>query len=228
MTDLKNKVAIVTGSARGIGESIALRYAAKGANVVVNYSRDKESADETVREIAALGVRVIGVRANVANLGEIEAMFQEAMATFGKLDIVVANAGIEAIDLPIVDVTEEVYDRLYGVNVKGAFFTMQQAAKTVADTAGSSTSARQPPIFHCLESGFTEAVRPGRGNCRVQRADQSALTGPAGRSQSRHRRCDLHGIHHGGSAAARPPGRGERGRTRRQPHYRLAVTGILS
>lgn len=71
MTDLKNKVAIVTGSARGIGKSIALRYAAKGANVVVNYSRDKESADETVREIAALGVRVIGVRANVANLGEI-------------------------------------------------------------------------------------------------------------------------------------------------------------
>jgi 3-oxoacyl-[acyl-carrier protein] reductase len=85
MTDLKNKVALVTGSARGIGKSIALRYAAKGANIVVNYSRDKESADETVREIAALGVRVIGVRANVANLGEIEAMFQEAMATFGKM-----------------------------------------------------------------------------------------------------------------------------------------------
>jgi 3-oxoacyl-[acyl-carrier protein] reductase len=76
-----------------------------------------------------LGVRVIGVRANVANLGEIEAMFQESMATFGKLDIVVANAGIEAIDLPVVDVTEEVYDRLYGVHVKGAFFTMQQAAR---------------------------------------------------------------------------------------------------
>ncbi len=102
MADLKNKVALVTGSARGIGKSIALRYAAKGANVVVNYSRDKESADETVREIAALGVRVIGVRANVANLREIEAMFQEAMATFGKLDIVVANAGIEAIDLPVM------------------------------------------------------------------------------------------------------------------------------
>jgi 3-oxoacyl-[acyl-carrier protein] reductase len=138
MTDLKNKVALVTGSARGIGTSIALRYAAKGANVVVNYSRDKESADETVREIAALGVRVIGVRANVANLGEIEAICQEAMATFGELDIVVANAGIEAIDLPVVDVTEEVYDRLYGVNVKGAFFTMQQAAKTVADNRRSS------------------------------------------------------------------------------------------
>jgi 3-oxoacyl-[acyl-carrier protein] reductase len=76
---------------------------------------------------------------------KLEAMFQEAMATFGKLDIVVANAGIEAIDLPVVDVTEEAYDRLYGVNVKGAFFTMQQAAKTVADNGriiyiGSTTA----------------------------------------------------------------------------------------
>jgi 3-oxoacyl-[acyl-carrier protein] reductase len=148
MTDLKNKVALVTGSARGIGTSIALRYAAKGANVVVNYSRDKESADEMVREIAALGVRVIGVRANVANLGEIEASFQEALATFGKLDIVAANAGIEAIDLPVVDVAEEVYDRLYGLNLRGAFFTMQQAAKTVADNGGiiyiGSTTADLP------------------------------------------------------------------------------------
>jgi 3-oxoacyl-[acyl-carrier protein] reductase len=133
MTDLKNKVALITGSARGIGKSIALRFASKGAHIVINYSRDKESADETVREIAALGVRVIGVRANVADVGEIEAMFQEALATFGKIDIVVANAGIETIDLPVVDVTEELYDRLYGINVKGAFFTMQQAAKTVAD-----------------------------------------------------------------------------------------------
>lgn len=133
MTDLKNKAAIITGSARGIGKSIALRFASKGANIVVNYSRDKESADETVREIIALGVRAISVRADVADVGEIEAMFQEALVTFGKIDIVVANAGIETIDLPVVDVTEELFDRLYSINVKGAFFTMQQAAKTVAD-----------------------------------------------------------------------------------------------
>jgi 3-oxoacyl-[acyl-carrier protein] reductase len=133
MTNLTNKVALITGSARGIGRSIALRYASKGANIVVNYSKDKESAEETIREITALGVRAIGVRANVADVGEIEAMFQEALTTFGKIDIVVANAGIENIDLPVVDVTEELYDRLYSINVKGAFFTMQQAAKTIAD-----------------------------------------------------------------------------------------------
>jgi NAD(P)-dependent dehydrogenase (short-subunit alcohol dehydrogenase family) len=68
MTDLKNKIALITGSVRGIGKSIALRYASKGADIVVNYSRDKENADETVREIEALGVRAIGVQANVADV----------------------------------------------------------------------------------------------------------------------------------------------------------------
>jgi 3-oxoacyl-[acyl-carrier protein] reductase len=128
MTDLKNKIALITGSARGIGRSIALRYASKGANIVVNYSRDKENGDSTVREIEALGVRALGVQANVADVGELESMFQNALTTFGKIDTVVANAGIETIDLPVVDVTEEQYDRLYSINVKGAFFTMQQAA----------------------------------------------------------------------------------------------------
>jgi 3-oxoacyl-[acyl-carrier protein] reductase len=132
MTDLRDEVALITGSARGIGKSIALRYASKGAHIVLNYSRDKESADETAREVAALGAKVVCVRANVADVGEIESMFRNALTTFGKIDIVMANAGIEAIDRPIVDVTEELYDRLYGINVKGAFFTMQQAAKSVA------------------------------------------------------------------------------------------------
>jgi len=72
-------------------------------------------------------------------------MFKQAIATFGRIDIVVVNAGIEAIDLPIVDVTEELYDRLYSINVKGAFFTMQQAAKSVANNGriiyvGSTTA----------------------------------------------------------------------------------------
>jgi 3-oxoacyl-[acyl-carrier protein] reductase len=125
MIDLKNKVALITGSARGIGKSIALRYASKGADIVVNYSRDKENGDSTIREIEALGVRALGVQANVADVGELKSMFQKALATFGKIDIVVANAGIETIDLPVVDVTEELYDRLYSINVKGAFFRGQ-------------------------------------------------------------------------------------------------------
>ena len=134
MTNLKNKVALITGSARGIGKRIALRYASKGADIVVNYSRDKESGEATVREIEALGVRVLGVQANVADVGQLEGMFKQAVAAFGKIDIVVANAGVEVINQPVVEVTEEAYDRLYNINVKGAFFTMQQAAKTVSNS----------------------------------------------------------------------------------------------
>ena len=133
MTNLKNKVALITGSARGIGKCIALRYAARGADIVVNYSKDKESADSTVRQIEALGAKAIAVKANVARVGELEGMFQAGRAAFGKIDIVVANAGVETIDLPVVDVTEAQFDRLYDTNVKGAFFTMQQAARQVAD-----------------------------------------------------------------------------------------------
>ncbi|HEX4420056.1 MAG TPA: SDR family oxidoreductase [Kofleriaceae bacterium] len=145
MTNLKNKVALITGSARGIGKSIALRYASKGADIVVNYSTDKQSGDATVRDIKALGVKALGIQANVADVGQLTSMFETAITTFGKIDIVVANAGMEAIDLPVVDVTEELYDRLYSINVKGAFFTMQQAAKTVVNNGriiyvGSTTA----------------------------------------------------------------------------------------
>ena len=148
MTDLKNKVALVTGSARGIGKTIALRLASRGADIVVNYSRDKANGDATIREIEALGVKALGIQANVAEVSEVKGMFQQALTTFGKIDIVVVNAGIETIDLPLADVTEEVYDRLYCINVKGAFFTMQQAAKTVSDHGRiiyiGSTSADLP------------------------------------------------------------------------------------
>jgi len=148
MTDLKGKVALITGSARGIGKSIALRYASKGADIVVNYSRDKESGASTVREIEALGVRAFGHQANVADVGQLERMFEATISAFGKIDIVVANAGVETIDLPVTDVTEELYDRLYSVNVKGAFFTMQQAAKCVTNNGRiiyvGSTTANLP------------------------------------------------------------------------------------
>jgi 3-oxoacyl-[acyl-carrier protein] reductase len=96
-------------------------------------------------------------------MGELEAMFQTALATFGKIDIVVANAGVETIDLPFVDVTEELYDRFFSVNIKGAFFTMQQAAKTVADNGriiyvGSTTTDLPLPGI-----ALTEAARLRRG-----------------------------------------------------------------
>jgi len=131
ITDLTGKVAVVTGSSRGIGRAIAIRLGARGAQVVVNYAHGAQGAAETVAAIIAAGSDAVAVRADVSDPGQIEALFDAARSRFGGVDIVVANAGIDETGGPIVDVTEGDYDRMFGVNAKGAFFTLQHAARTV-------------------------------------------------------------------------------------------------
>lgn len=95
MTNLTNKVALITGAAKGIGKAIAERYAALGAAIVVNYAHDKVAADETVAQLEKLGTRALAVQADVAKPDELGHLFQTALATFGKIDTVVVNAGLE-------------------------------------------------------------------------------------------------------------------------------------
>jgi 3-oxoacyl-[acyl-carrier protein] reductase len=133
MNTLKGKVALITGSARGLGKAIAERYAALGADIVLNYSRDKVAAEETASNIGAMGVKVIAIQGDVSKPAEIEKLFHEALAAFGKIDIVVANAGIELVETPVTDFTEEQFDRVFAINTKGSYFTLQQAAKHVSD-----------------------------------------------------------------------------------------------
>jgi 3-oxoacyl-[acyl-carrier protein] reductase len=150
MNSLKNKVALITGSARGLGKAIAERFAALGADIVVNYSKDKASAEEVISNIGAMGVKVIAIQADVSKVADLERLFAEAKKAFGKIDIVVANAGIEMVEVPVVDFTEEQFDRLFSINTKGTYFTMQQAAKNVENNgriiyiASSTTSFPVP------------------------------------------------------------------------------------
>jgi 3-oxoacyl-[acyl-carrier protein] reductase len=150
MTSLNNKTAIVTGSARGIGRAIAERYAALGANVVVNYSTGEAQARETVAAIEQAGGTVLAVQANVARVADVGRLFASALDRFGSLAIVVANAGVELIAQPLLDVSEADFDRLYSINAKGAFLTLQRAARHVADNGriiyiGSSSTAFPQP-----------------------------------------------------------------------------------
>ncbi|MFZ4122454.1 MAG: SDR family oxidoreductase [Caulobacterales bacterium] len=150
MTSLANKVALITGAGRGIGKAIAERYGRLGADIVVNYASDDKSASETVEAIRAMGARAIAVRADVSRPDSLEGLFQAALHEFNQLDIVVANAGIELINQAIADFTEEEFDRLFAVNTKGAFFTLQKAAKYVVDNGriiyiGSSTTSYPLP-----------------------------------------------------------------------------------
>ncbi|QWF82159.1 SDR family oxidoreductase [Amycolatopsis sp. CA-230715] len=129
---LKGKHALVTGASRGIGRAIAIGLAAQGAAVTVGYVANEERAAETVDAIVGAGGQATAVRADLSVLPEITRLFDEAEGAFGPLDIVVANAA-DALVKPLADCTEEDYDRIFGTNAKGVFFTLQQAAKRVRD-----------------------------------------------------------------------------------------------
>ncbi|QLE54634.1 SDR family oxidoreductase [Nostoc sp. TCL26-01] len=151
MATLAGKVAIVTGASRGIGRAIALTLASKGASVVVNYAGRADKAAEVVTEIEKLGVKAIAIQADISKLADIEQLFQQTITHFGKVDILVNNAGT-IIYKPIAEITEEDFDKIYAINVKGTFFACQQAAKHM--TAGgriinfsSSTTGMMLPTY---------------------------------------------------------------------------------
>jgi 3-oxoacyl-[acyl-carrier protein] reductase len=130
---LQGRTALVTGSSKGLGRAILLRLAAQGANVVVNYSRDESAASEVQEAAEALGVKAITVAADVSRVDGITKVFDAAAEAFGRLDIVVANAGMEKVNIPVTDVTEEDFDLLFRVNTKGPYFVLREAARRIAD-----------------------------------------------------------------------------------------------
>ena len=133
---LTGKVAVVTGASKGIGASIAKYLAAEGASVVVNYSSSKEGADKVVKEITGKGGKAVAVQANVAKQKDIERLFTETKKTYGKLDILINNAGVYEF-LPLENVTDEHFHRLYDLNVLGLLLTSKEAAKYFGAEGGS-------------------------------------------------------------------------------------------
>lgn len=125
--DLKGKVAIITGSDSGIGRAIAIRLAASGAAVVVNYAHNQAKAEEVRQTIEQSGGSVFVVQADVSQYQQVYGLVQQTVEHFQRLDIMVNNAGME-IHSPFVDVTEEMYDRVLGIDLKGVFFGTQAAA----------------------------------------------------------------------------------------------------
>ena len=133
---LKGKVAIVTGASKGIGAAVAKSLAAEGASVVVNYSSSKEGADRVVAAIEKGGGTAVAIGANVSRKNEIERLFAETKKNFGRLDIVVNNAGIYEF-APIEAVTEENFHKQFDLNVLGLILASQQAAKHFGPEGGS-------------------------------------------------------------------------------------------
>lgn len=128
---LHGKVAIVTGASRGIGRQVAIQLAQSGAKVAVNYSLSREKAVEVVEAIEQFGGQAAAIQADVSKVSEVEALFAETLERFGRVDILVNNAGMME-NHAIGDVTEEIFDRHFALNVKGTYFACQQAMKHMA------------------------------------------------------------------------------------------------
>lgn len=132
MKTLHGKVALVTGASRGIGAAIALKLAAEGAKVIVNYAGNKEAAGSVVAAITANGGEAVAVRADISKPEEATQLFDTGLSQWGKIDILVNNAGIMITKL-LKDTTDEDFNRQFDINVKGTFNMLREAASRLAD-----------------------------------------------------------------------------------------------
>jgi glucose 1-dehydrogenase len=132
---LTGKVAIVTGGNSGIGKAIVLALAEAGANIVIDYVANEEATEEREKKVAALGDKSIGVEADVSKVEDLERLIGAAVDAFGRLDIMVNNAGIETRS-SVLDTTEGQFDKVIAVNLKSAFFGTQLAAKQMIAQGG--------------------------------------------------------------------------------------------
>lgn len=123
---LENKVAIVTGGSQGIGEAIAIRYAAEGAKVAIVYHKNDDAARETVGKIAAAGGVARAIKADCGKVAQIDKMTAEVVDAFGTVNILVNNAGVFR-TVPVTETTEAIWDEQLDLNLKGAFFCVKAA-----------------------------------------------------------------------------------------------------
>jgi tetrahydroxynaphthalene reductase len=159
---LEGKVAVVTGSGRGIGKEMALELARRGAKVAVNYANSSDAAEKVVQEIKKMGSDAVAIKANVANVSETIELMDEVVRHFGKLDICCSNSGVVSFG-HLKDVTEEEYDRVMNINTRGQFFVAREAYKHMEVGGriimmGSITGQAKGVPKHTLYSGSKGAI----------------------------------------------------------------------
>ncbi|PQE17162.1 tetrahydroxynaphthalene reductase protein [Rutstroemia sp. NJR-2017a WRK4] len=159
---LKGKVALVTGSGRGIGREMAMELGRRGAKVIVNYANSDAAAQEVVDGIKKAGSDAVALKGNVSVVSDIINLFDQAVKQWGKLDIVCSNSGVVTFG-HIKDVTEEEYDRVMNINTRGQFFVAREAYKHLEVGGrlimmGSITGQAKGVPMHTVYSGSKGAI----------------------------------------------------------------------
>lgn len=169
---LTGKTIVVTGGNSGIGEAIVLAAAAEGANVVIDYVAHPEETTALVARVEAAGGHAVGVRADVSKVADVQAMVRTAVETYGRLDVLVNNAGIET-RTSVLETTEDDFDKVMAVNLKSAFFGTQAAAQQFIAQGGGG-------LVLTISSVHEDWPMPGNAAYCVSKGGVRMLTRTAG------------------------------------------------
>ncbi len=175
---MQGKVAIVTGGNSGIGKSIVLELARQGANIVIDYVAHPEATEDLEKQVAALGDQTIGVDADVSKVADLQALIDAAVARFGRVDIMINNAGVET-RTSVLDTTEEQYDRVLDINLKSAFFGTQIAARQMIAQGGGG-------VVITISSVHEDWPMPGNTAYCLSKGGSRMLTRTAGQELGPH------------------------------------------
>ena len=144
MGKLENRIALVTGGARGIGRAISIALAGEGAKVIINYFKSKEAAEKLASEIKSkYGLEALLFKADVSNKDEVTKLVDAVIKKFGRLDILINNSGI-CRDVPLLAMEEADWDSVIGTNLKSVYYCSQAAAKRLLCPSGSKVTTRDP------------------------------------------------------------------------------------
>lgn len=130
---LEGRIALITGAGRGLGAGLSRELASRGASVVVNYAHSAKAASSVVADIEAAGGQAIAIQADISRASEVTKLFNAAIAHYGRLDIVINNAGMESFANE-EDVTEKMFDEVFGLNTRAQFFVAQHGLKHLSRT----------------------------------------------------------------------------------------------
>lgn len=176
---LIDKIALVTGSSTGIGQAIAIRFAKEGADVVINYNRTPEGAQEALKGVESAGRKGLIVQADLSKTSDVRALVYKAVEHFGRLDILVNNAGIE-VNAPFWEVTEEDYDKVVDLNLKAVFFGTQAMVQHLMKTKRRGKIINISSVHEDLAFPNFAAYCCAKGGVRMLTRNLAVELGPLG------------------------------------------------